>query len=441
MKWTTLTVLGGTTIALAGCGDSAAPNDQEPAGSKPGELFQIGLYSWNEIVDLPRQVNELGLTHYRIGGVMSDRVMTFCAENNIDVLLNFTPEVGRASAASDAAFIAAYLKQIDRTMDRFGPGGSFWTQNPTLPSHPIQTVEICNEPNFGYGFVGTKQQVADLYAQVLFASYDHIKSRWPTVTVVGFAAGGASAAAPGFLELTLAKLQSANRLDSFDVVAVHIYSDNVPPEQLVKETWGTWVAGESLEECVEVLLKFGVHKPIWVTEAGYQISQAQGGKFPPDRAAAHGNGTVTLEQQAAYTVRLNMAAIRAGMARMYHMFMVDTDNYNGGWFDSSPQHGARPVAIAMRHLNESIGQATSMEIILDGRSDSPPGPFAYKFHTPDTVVTVAWSQIPQELKLPLSGGQQTVVTDMYGKAIATVNGDSYETRLTPNPLLLTTKTT
>ena len=79
---------------------------------------------------------------------------------------------------TDEDFIAAYFAQIDAALSAYGPDGAFWKANPALPHKPITQIEVCNEPNFGYGFTGTAEEIG-LYTQVLIASYNHIKATWP----------------------------------------------------------------------------------------------------------------------------------------------------------------------------------------------------------------------------------------------------------------------
>lgn len=423
-------------VAVTACGDDTAPGNDAENPQDAAPIFIPGLYAWHEITELGPQLTSMAMKHVRIGGEMSDDVMRFCATEQLTVLLNFAPSADRTTFPSDSAFIADYISGVDRSLNTYGPNGTFWTANPQLPQRPIAEVEICNEPNFGYGFTGTPTQVAALYAKLLVATYDHIKQRWPQLTVVAFAAGGASNAAPGFLENALAALKSLNRLDSFDVASLHIYTHGIPPEQQITEQWGTWTAAESLDDAGRALLAAGVTKPMWITEAGYQISQRDGGQFPvPPRDKAGLPATVTPEQQAAYTVRLNIIVARARLARMYHMFAVDTDGYNGGWFDRSANHSARPVAHAMGQFVRLLGDATSLEVVLDGSPTAPELPFAYRMVTPRGDIVIAWAQVPGEFSLE-TPGDKTVVLDMYGKEITTTSDSRYQAALTPSPIYL-----
>lgn len=433
LRWTGATALAAAASATGGC----AKPVPAPSPGATAHLLSIGLYSWSEFLYLPAEIQWLGLSYARIGGVMSDALMTFSGHNNLDVLLNVTPAVARTEFDTDGAFIDAYLTQVDAALNAYGPDGAFWKTDPTLPHKPITQIEVCNEPNFGYGFSGSTVEVAALYAQLLVASYDRVKKSWPSVKVVGFAAGGASNAAPGFLSAAFAALQGLGRLDAFDVVSLHPYSSNQPPEQAIVETWGTWVASESMDAVRQLMIDFRIDKPLWVTEVGYQISHADGGMFTNPAHTGFGTPeTVTPMQQAAYTIRMNMSAVRHDISRVYHMSATDTDNYNGGWFGPVPGDEPRPVAVAMRQVIQLLGGATYFEVVLDGGTGSPEAPFAYRFSTPNGPVLVAWCQVPAEFNLPIDSETETAVTDMLGNTIARLTDSFYMAGLSENPIFL-----
>ena len=434
LRWSGLALTGVIAGAGSGCSSPSLPSQPAPTGTR--ELMKVGLYTWDEISTLPDQISWLELSYAR-AGVMTDPLMSFCVEHGIDVLLNITPTADRNTFANDDDFIAAYLGQITAALGRFGPEGTYWADFPGVDHRPITQIEVCNEPNFGYGFSVDAAEVAPLYASVLAAAHGHIKATWPDVVVVGFAAGGASNAAPEFITETLTALQAAGQLGCFDVVSIHPYSSNKPPEQTVVEAWGSWSARDSIDAVREVMQKFGVAKPLWITEVGYEISHADGGKFEVtiDNQEVT-TETVTPLQQAAYTVRVNMAAARFDIPRVYHMFVLDTDDYNGGWFGSGPQHQPRIVAVAMRQVIELFGSATNLEVVLDGTPDKPTDPFAYRFTTDAGSVLVAWCQVPARFALQLDPQTATVVTDMQGNVLANVQSDSYEAALSEEPIFL-----
>jgi len=398
--------------------------------------LKIGFYSWNEITWLPDQIRWLGLNYARIGGALSDKIMTICSNENIEVLYTASPLAPRIALPNDTEFIDGFLHNIDEALTKYGPDGSFWKSNPDLKYVPVAQVEIGNEPNYGYGFSGTQTEIAALYAKVLTAAYRHIKQTWPSVTVVGISAGGASATAPAFVSAVLAELKAADQLDSFDVVSIHSYMGGSPPDQPITEDWGTWNASQKIDEVRQLMARYGIDKPLWITESGYSISQAEGGRYPDASAKSGIPAFVSPQQQAAYSIRLNMAAVRFGASRVYHFFVLDTDGGNAGWFDNSADHKARLVGIAMRQLNLLISGATKFEILLDGNSTD--GAFAYRFTTPRGWTIVAWSERQTQASIPLDSATQSTVIDMLGSAISTVaTGNVYLANLSEQPIFIT----
>lgn len=90
-----------------------------------------------------------------------DRKVAAAARNRIDVLglVVRTPSWAAAtpgepfSPPRDPATYAAFLRTL---IGRYGPRGSFWSANPTLPRRPVRHWQIWNEPNIPVNFVGVR---------------------------------------------------------------------------------------------------------------------------------------------------------------------------------------------------------------------------------------------------------------------------------------------
>jgi hypothetical protein len=74
-------------------------------------------------------------------------------------------------AAGSAA--SAWSTFVQGAVARYGPNGTFWAENPTVPRRPIRTWQIWNEPNFKY-FVA-KPNPAE-YGHLVKLSYAALKS-------------------------------------------------------------------------------------------------------------------------------------------------------------------------------------------------------------------------------------------------------------------------
>ncbi len=87
---------------------------------------------------------------------------------------------GWKSAPIDPDEFAAYAAAFAR---RYGSGGSFWTDNPSLPALPVQTYEIWNEPNLADFWPDTSGAAAR-YGDLLAATAPAIRAADPDGNVV-----------------------------------------------------------------------------------------------------------------------------------------------------------------------------------------------------------------------------------------------------------------
>src|SRR4029079_7932635 len=71
------------------------------------------------------------------------------------------------SPPRDPATYAAFLRTL---IGRYGPRGSFWSANPSLPRVPVRHWQIWNEPNIAINFVGVPSWPTT-YARLLRSAY------------------------------------------------------------------------------------------------------------------------------------------------------------------------------------------------------------------------------------------------------------------------------
>jgi len=321
----------------------------------------------------------------------------------------------RPGYGSDAEFIAAYVRALESFLTRYGPGGSFFRDNPDLPVRPVTAVEIWTEPNFQYMLPDSGDRPTDeaqreaLYAKLLPAAYRAVKQRWPTVRVVGFGAGGAGAGDMRFIEHVLGLEPQAPR--SMDILSTHPYVEPVPPESDRVQYWGNYSVAKSLETIRKTLAKHGVgDMQVWYTECGWPVSQADGGHFPTPAGAA----MVNSQLQAAYVCRMYALGLRLGVPRVHLMFATDTDNFNGGFFLYDKTW--RPSAQAVKTMITLLPCPKLRATVHDGAE----GWYAWTF-TPDTRTTVTAAPVtmafnvagPKRVELLWSASAANVV-DMQG---------------------------
>ena len=209
-----------------------------------------------------------------------DFLMTEAANNDVDLLpfIYGTPEWvakgidGRNCsgakclnfAPKKAASIDAFGTFVGEVVDRYGPNGTFWTDNPSLPKNPIEVYQILNEQNSETFFA--PKPSPSLYAKLLGAAADAIRSRDASAEIVlgGMPElSGSHKAIVGSKYLTqLYKVKGVK--DNFDAVAPHPYGATLEK------------VADQVEKYRKVMKKAGDSKAdMYVTEVG--AGSAKGG--------------------------------------------------------------------------------------------------------------------------------------------------------------------
>lgn len=163
---------------------------------------------------------------------------------------------------------AAWREFLRLAVFRYGPGGSFWAENPLLPAHPIRTWQIWNEENFKYF---AARPSPSQYGKLVVDSYRDLRSADPGARIVlgglfGRPKGGDVKARPGqikrsyfaadFLEQMYRSTPAVR--GKFLAVALHPYSYNY--SQLTAQI-------EELREALKLSRDGG--RAIWLTELGW----------------------------------------------------------------------------------------------------------------------------------------------------------------------------
>jgi polysaccharide biosynthesis protein PslG len=169
---------------------------------------------------------------------LPDRTVTSAAESGIQAtpFLYGTPAwaqrcpwsdahkcIHRAPIASPAA-MNGWKRFVTAAVARYGPGGQFWAENPSLPYEPITAWQIWNEPNLPV-YWEPKPSVGG-YAKLLALSRDAIRAVDPDAEIVlggmNGDGGGSRHAVTAWSYLTkLYRERGARSL--FDAAAIHPY--------------------------------------------------------------------------------------------------------------------------------------------------------------------------------------------------------------------------
>ncbi len=214
---------------------------------------------------------------------------------------------------------AAWSSFVKAAVARYGTGGTFWTENPTVPMKPVKAWQVWNEPNFKY-FVAHPNPTE--YGKLVKLSATAIKSTDPAAQIIlaGLFAKPAGArylngkkvvhaTSPNyFASYFLEQMYKTNPgiKSSFQGVALHPYVARyrqLPPE---------------IEELRGVMTRAGdAAKRLWVTELGWSSEAPQG----PSNVFAVGVSGQARELKGAFTL-LKADAAKFRLQRVF-WFSVD----------------------------------------------------------------------------------------------------------------------
>ena len=273
----------------------------------------------------------------------------------------------------------------------------------------VPSVEIYNEPN---GFANGKcGKAPECYVPLLKGAFEKIKSDHPNTLVVGPAIAFQD-------NIWLENFYKDGGLNYLDVVSIHPYGLQAPPEYIAK----------NLPQATADIAKYnnGKSKPIWLTELGFSTNTT-------------GNG-ISERAQASYLVRAEILSLSNGAQRFYGYNLVNegldpTDHEtNFGIFRApttnvaafTPKPGAFTQAIAIRELsgkNYSSGDAIGETA------------YSYVYGSGTNATRVAWATTPTTVDY--STAKPVTLTTAYGKksTLMPVNG-KVTVQLTGEPVYL-----
>ena len=254
----------------------------------------------------------------------TDQIVTLAAQRGLSVLpvVMNSPywdavSTGTKDQPQDDGPYADYLTAL---VQRYGPNGTFWSDNPDLTPDPIRQWQIWNEPDLTYWWSSQPWQPS--YVALLKAAHDAIKAADPGAKVVLAGLPNKS-----WLELgSLYKIRGARSL--FDVVAVHAYTAR--PAGVIT----------ILGNVRTVMDRYGDRtKPILATEMGWPSSLGQTNQRSFDVATTQAGQATKLGQ---VLPLLAGARTRLGLAG-FDLYTWMGDEYPGAdTFDFSGLFGFNP---------------------------------------------------------------------------------------------------
>lgn len=163
-----------------------------------------------------------------VGGVPTkwtdlDQVVGLAARRGLTILPlvldapNWDGIADKRSVVERPKSVGPYARFVKALVQRYGPKGTFWSQNEGIPKEAIRMWQIWNEPNIR-AFWSQQPNYATSYVALLKAAHAAIKSADPGAKVV-------LAGIPNFSWVALQRIYDEKGARSlFDVVAVHPYT-------------------------------------------------------------------------------------------------------------------------------------------------------------------------------------------------------------------------
>ncbi|HEY2439768.1 MAG TPA: hypothetical protein VGI07_06040 [Solirubrobacteraceae bacterium] len=196
-----------------------------------------------------------------VGGVptdfqLTDSVVGEAARDHLSVLptVLYAPSWDARPTSNPHGFAvprqtAPYAAFLTALIGRYGPHGSFWQQNPSIPKVPIRSWQIWNEPNISRYW---NQPFAPSYVTLLRAAHTAVKNADPGAQVV---LGALTNAAWSSLH-SIYRVRGAR--SQFDVVSVNAFT-KLPPNVIVY-----------LRYVRSMMKRYGdAHKPLIATEVSW----------------------------------------------------------------------------------------------------------------------------------------------------------------------------
>ena len=219
-----------------------------------------------------------------------DHFMQLAAQRGLHILavLYDTPSWAGPAYNAIPADPTAFAQYVAAVVGRYGSGGSFWAQNPTLSPSPITAWELWNEPYLDSGDNGVYDPAR--YARLVKAAGTAGHAADPSARFL-IGAEMQSAMTNGAWQWWVDALYAAvPDLNSyFDAVAVHDYGSDVSTLNPIVpgQAYDNYGHIRRIEDVRQQFLNHGAAgKPFWITEAGWSTcSDSSSCVTPPQQAS------------------------------------------------------------------------------------------------------------------------------------------------------------
>ena len=236
----------------------------------------------------------------------------------------------------DADAVSEWREYLTALVERYGAGGEFWAENPSIPAQPIEAWQIWNEPN-SKTWWGPRPRPSE-YALLLKRSAVAIRSADPAARIVtaGIVAHPTNRhGIPGISYVQ--RLLSLHRSrEAIDVLAIHPFAASAA------------AALRQVAAARGVVERAGVGSmPIWITEIGW------GSRGPRDKTLIKSEEGQLRALEETFALALEDRR-RLNVRRVLWYHWRDADDELCQWCRTSGlldrNYREKPLAIAFRRL-------------------------------------------------------------------------------------------
>jgi len=281
----------------------------------------------------------------------------------------------------------AYRRFVSAMVERYDGDGI--DDMPGL-KYPVKHWESGNEPSLQTGFWTFFNGSSEDYLEVLKATYEAVKEADPGAKV---SYGGMAGAEPPMVSLfSFWEPIFEKGSQYFDIANIHAVGTR---------------ADVIVPELREFLSKYGIDKPIWVTEAEYYVARY-----------------ASLEEHGQAFVKSYVITFACGVDKFFYScfrrFRTGEEDLGDAYLIDESSDEKRPAYYGLETLIEKLDKFTSAEKLAEGQ---------YKFMVEGKPVYVLWGsgEIPEEIT------GEVLITDIYGEETRT---DSSAIRLTESPIFV-----
>jgi hypothetical protein len=248
----------GLDAGTAGWGGASTAGRLDQVTTQTGAKWLREEFLWSTIEPQPGTFDFSYYDHY----------MLLAAGRGLHVLpvLDGTPSWAGANWNTIPADPTAYAQFVAAVVGRYGSGGSFWLQNPSLKSSAIGTWELWNEPYYASNYDPAA------YAELVKAAGSAGHAADPSAKfLLGAEMQSARNANGDWVWWVDALYQAVPDLNNyFDGVAIHPYgSDTTTLNPIIPgQPYANYGHVRRAEDIHQQFINHGANKPFWITEAG-----------------------------------------------------------------------------------------------------------------------------------------------------------------------------